>query len=415
MKLPFGNKKEKKEEKKQSEYMLALDIGTTYVKAVIFKKSEGKVYVKGYAKVKQQSNAMRGAMIVNIKKVISTCDLAIGEALSTADKIIGKEKDIKGFETPTPNQVVLGIAGEFVKGVAIMANYEREEPREKITKDEIDDVVESVKEQAFEGVIEDISDEIGVDPDNVVEIGSVVNSTYIDGIKVDDPEGFTGREVSYRVFTTFAPSIHLDSLKEVVRALNLEISSIEVEPYTIARALRGARDENFSGIIIDIGGGTTDVALVDTGGVVGTKMFAYGGDVFTKRLETDFNKEYRDAEEMKMDYSDLKLSDKQAKDIKKSFWKDIPVWVEGVELALGDFEDVEKYPSDIYLCGGGSSLPDIKEGLIEHPWLNVLAFDRFPKTSFIFPNQLEGLVDNTKKMIDPSDIAPAALALSTLE
>jgi cell division protein FtsA len=221
--------------------------------------------------------------------------------------------------------------------------------------------------------------------------------------------------VSYRVFTTFAPSIHLDSLKEVVRALNLEISSIEVEPYTIARALRGARDENFSGIIIDIGGGTTDVALVDTGGVVGTKMFAYGGDVFTKRLETDFNKEYRDAEEMKMDYSDLKLSDKQAKDIKKSFWKDIPVWVEGVELALGDFEDVEKYPSDIYLCGGGSSLPDIKEGLIEHPWLNVLAFDRFPKTSFIFPNQLEGLVDNTKKMIDPSDIAPAALALSTLE
>ena len=413
MKLPFVKRKQQVDPKE--EVMMSLDIGTTYVKVAIFRVEDGEVHIKGYSKVRQQSNAMRGAMIVNIKKVISVCDLAIGEALNMADKIIGEGMEEESYETPTPSKVVLGIAGEFVKGVAIMANYEREDPQEKITQDEIRDVVESVKDQAFAGVVEDISDEIGVDPENIVEIKSVINSTYIDGIKVDDPEGFTGREVSYRVFTTFAPSMHLNSLKEVVNELGLELDSIEVEPYAIARALKGAREETFSGIIIDIGGGTTDIALVDTGGIVGTKMFGYGGNVFTKRIETDFNKEYPEAEEMKMDYGNLKLGEVISKKIKKSIMKDIPVWVEGVELALQDFEDVKKYPSDIYICGGGSGLPEIREGLMEYPWLNVLPFHKFPKTSHIYPNQLEGLVDNTKKLKEPSDVAPAALALSVLK
>lgn len=413
MRLPFGKREQKADP--SEEVMMALDIGTTYVKVVIFKTEEQNLHIKGYAKVRQQSNAMRGAMIVNIKKVISVCDLAIGEALSMADKVIGKDMEEESYETPTPSKVVVGIAGEFVKGVAIMANYEREDPQEKITLEEINDVVESVKDQAFAGVVEDISEEIGVDTESIVEIKSVINSTYIDGIKVDDPEGFTGREVAYRVFTTFAPSMHLNSLKEVVNELGLELDNIEVEPYAIARALKGAREESFSGIIIDIGGGTTDIALVDTGGIVGTKMFAYGGNVFTKRIEIDFNKEYPDAEEMKMDYGKMKLGDVMSKKIKQSMMKDIPVWVEGVELALNDFEDVKKYPSDIYICGGGSALPDIREGLIEYPWLNVLPFQKFPKTSHIYPNQLENLIDDTKKLTDPSDVAPAALALSVLK
>lgn len=413
MKLPFIKRQKKADV--SEEVMMSLDIGTTYVKVIIFKVQDSQVHIKGYSKVRQQTNAMRGAMIVNIKKVIAVCDLAIGEALNMADKTIGEESGDESYETPTPSKVVLGIAGEFVKGVAIIANYEREVPDDKITDDEIRDVVESVKEQAFAGVLEDISEEIGVDPKNIVEIKSVINSTYIDGIKVEDPDGFTGREVAYRVFTTFAPSIHINSLKEVVNALGLELDNIEVEPYAIARALKGARDESFSGIIIDIGGGTTDIALVDTGGIVGTKMFAYGGNVFTKRIEVDFSKEYPDAEQMKIDYSNLKHGEIMQKKIKKSLSKDIPVWVEGVELALGDFEDVKKYPSEIYICGGGSTLPDIREGLMEYPWLNLLPFQKFPKASLIYPNQLEGLIDDTKTLIDPSDVAPAALALSVLK
>lgn len=399
----------------EEEVKLALDIGTAFVKALIFQIKDGEVRVKGYAKVKQQSNSMRGAMIVNMKKVTATCDLAIGEALNMADKILSEERTEESYEAPTPSSVVLGIAGELVKGVAIQVNYEREDPNEKISRDEINEVVESVKEQSFVGVVDDIAEEMGIDTDQIVEINSVIDSTYIDGIKIDDPEGFTGKEVSYRVFSSFAPAIHLNSLKEIASNLDLELTSIEVEPYVVAKALKGAREEGFSGIIVDIGGGTTDIALVDNGGVVGTKMFAYGGTVFTRRLEVDMDVDVDTAEKRKIDYSNLKLSDTEAKAVKSSLAKDIPAWVEGVEISLADFEDVKVYPSDIYLCGGGAGLPDLRTGLIEHPWLQVLNFKRFPKTHYIFPNQLASLVDDTKKLTDQSDIAPAALALSVLD
>lgn len=413
MRLPFGKKNEQKAP--EDEVLLALDIGTSFVKAVIYQKQNNEVHVKGYAKVKQQVNAMRGAMVVNIQKVVSVCDLAIGEALAMADKIIGEERGEENYESPVPSNVVLGIAGELVKGVAIIVNYERENPEEKITQDEVNEVVESVKEQAFTGVVSDIADEIGVDISNIVEINTSINSTYIDGIRVDNPEGFIGKEVSYRVFTIFAPSIHLNSLKEIASALQLEIDAIEVEPYAIAKAINTSRKQNFSGIIIDIGGGTTDIALIDNANIIGTKMFAFGGDVFTKRMEVDYNKDFPEAEKLKMDYSNMKLDETMTKKVKASFAKDIPVWVEGVEVSLSDFEDMKNYPADIFICGGGSELPDIKTGLIEYPWLQVLPFQKYPRTSHLYPNQLERLIDHTKKLVGPSDVAPVALALSTLE
>lgn len=411
---PF-RRKSKNQKEPTDQLQLALDIGTSHIKAVIFEKVEDHIEIKGYSKVKQQTNAMRGAMIVNMKKVISGCDLAIGEALAMADKIISEEKDDPNYEAPAPQNVVLGIAGELVKGVAIMVNYEREEPDDKITMEEINDVVESVREQAFEGVVDEIAEEIGVSPTKIIEINSTINSTYIDGIKIDNPEGFTGSEVSYRVFTTFAPSIHLNSLKQIADELDLDITSIEVEPYVVARALNGSKEESFDGIIIDIGGGTTDVALVNHGEVIGTKMFAFGGDVFTRRVEKEFDIEFPEAEELKMKYSKLNVNETEKQKISNAFAKDIQIWLEGVEVSLSEFEDVKNYPNNIYICGGGSELVDIKEGLIKHPWLQVLPFLKYPRTQHIYPNQLSSIVDKTKKLIEPSDVAPAALALSFLE
>ncbi len=407
MKLPFFNAA-KKNKFSKDETLLALDLGTEFVKAVIFKIIDNKVVAKGYSRTPQQSNAMRGAMIVNIRNVIATADLAIGKALSMAEK--------ENEKLELPKKVILGIAGEFVRGVPIVANYARENPKNKITKEEIDQVVSKVKEQTFVNAKADIAVEIGISPDKIEEISTKVNTTMIDGVRVDDPIGFTGENVGYKVFSTFAPSIHVNSIKEIATALGLEILEIVVEPYAVARTMEGAREDSFGAIFIDIGGGTTDVALVDRGGIIGTKMFAYGGRVFTKRLEIDLKLTYEKAEEMKLDYSSQKLSDIQEKKVRKALEKDIDVWAEGVEISLEEFsEDMKSYPPQIYVCGGGSALPEIREGLISYPWLQVLPFAKFPKMSFLFPNQIADFIDETKTMIDPRDVAPAALARMALE
>jgi len=418
MKLPFLKKKKEKAQA-EGEILLALDIGTEFVKAVLFTadKTTQEVHIKGFGRVKQHGNAMQGAMIINIENVVHTCDRAIGKALQNADKVAVARNRMRGgsVQTQIPKSAIVGIAGELVQGITIVADYNREGPDDKIDKDETDEVVKRIKEQAFKDAVVDISEEIGVDPNSLEEINTKINSTYIDGLKVDNPIGFTGKEVSYKVFSTFAPKIHLNSLRDILKQLKLHVLSIEVEPYTISRAIKGGRAENYSAVIIDIGGGTTDVALVDNGSIIGTKMFAYGGRVFTKRISKDLNIGFAEAEELKLKYSDQKLGKKMETNIKKALAKDVEIWAEGVELALEELEDVDTYPTTFFLCGGGSALPEIKQALIEYPWLQSLAFLKYPDVKYLFPNQLEDIFDETKLAISPEDVAPIALARMIFE
>ena len=407
MKLPFLSKTNKTD----NEVLLALDVGTEFVKAVIFTVEEGETSIKvlGYGRSRQHGSAMKGAMVINIDHVVNACDRAIGEALNHADEIMSKELGVE-YVTPAPEKALLGIAGELVKGVTIIADYSREEPDVKIEQREIDEVITSIKEYSFNQAINDISEETGIETKRLQEINSKINATYIDGVQVDRPLGMTGENISYRVFSTFAPSLHLNSLKEIASQLGLEILTIEVEPYAIARAVKDAKSEKFSAVIIDIGGGTTDIAVIERGSVIATKMFAYGGKVFTKRISNKLKVQIEDAEKIKVDYSNGAVNETQARAIREMLTKDCLVWAQGVELSLSEIEDIDSYPTVFYLCGGGSGLPEIKESLQEYAWLQTLPFAKHPKIEYLYPKQLEDINDVSRSITGPEDIAPLALA-----
>lgn len=401
MKLPFLNGK-KKDENWYSEDLIALDIGTEFVKTVVFNLTGDKVNVLSYKKVRQQPDAMKGAMIINLRNVVENCNLALKDALAEIPE-------------SSPKHMVLGIAGELVQGITIAANMKRENPDLPITKVEIDEVIDKVKEKAFQNALDDVAEKTGMDPNQLEEIDTVINDTYIDGFRVGDPIGFKGTEIKFKIFTTFAPSIHASSLRSLADQLGFEIINIVAEPYAIARSIYGAKDDSFSSIIVDIGGGTTDVAIVQRGGVVGTEMFSFGGRVFTRRLEHSLNLDYNNAEKMKLRYSKKELDETNLKKVRELIAMDSSVWIDGFELALSEFEDVNVYPAEILLCGGGSLLGEIKEEIISHPWLKVLPFNRFPRISYLQPGKLDSINDQTGEPRDPADIAPFALARYTLD
>jgi cell division protein FtsA len=351
---------------------------------------------------------MRGALIINLEQVIDVVDVSIGQAIQAAEQLVGEPVGL-------PQEVIIGIAGELVKGVPIVVNVEREDENKKIARDEVRDIVEQIKEQTFSDAKEQIASDTGIKTSQITEIDTVVNSVYIDGVKVDSPIGFKGKDLVYRVFSTFAPKIHIDSIKEVASALNLKLMKIVVEPYALAMGIENARQEKFSGVFIDIGGGTTDIAVVEQGAIVGTKMFAFGGRVFTKRIEKELGVDYAKAEELKIDYSDQKLGAAEEKQVKLAVAKDMPVWLDGVELSLAGFDDVQEYPSQFYLCGGGALLPEVQQKLLAHPWLQVLPFGKFPKVQYLFPNQVSDVIDLTKKATHPLDVTPMALARMALD
>lgn len=391
----------------KTESFLSVDIGTEYVKTCLCVDRDGEVEVLGYARERQKESSMYAAFILNIDEVVDTVDKSIGKAYKMA-----KELD---ESISAPKSAILGIAGELVKGVTIEVDLQRKNPNSQISAKEMQDFIQKIKKQTFSSTLNDISEEIGISSNQIKELDTTINSTYIDGVKVLNPVGYSGTEILYKVFSTFAPKIHIESINQVAKKLNITVKDIVVEPYAVAMAMKGLRDPNADAIIIDIGGGTTDVAVVKNGDISGTKMFAIGGRVFTKRIQKEMGKTYEESEQMKLDYSNSALDSKTESQISKYFEQDISTWLTGIEIALESFQDIGEFPSNIYLCGGGALLPEIQEGLMTYPWLHSLNFKKFPKINFIFPTNLKDVVDKTKSASLPSDVAPLSLARMILE
>ncbi len=77
--------------------------------------------------------------------------------------------------------------------------------------------------------------------------------------------------------------IHIGAIERTTKELDLDLVAVAAEPFAVARAVVGNDvDNQLSAILIDVGGGTTDIAIVDDGGVEGTKMFGIGGVVLLK-------------------------------------------------------------------------------------------------------------------------------------
>ena len=125
----------------------------------------------------------------------------------------------------------------------------------------------------------------------------------IDGYALTNPVGFQGRHVKIGIFNAFAPLVHLGALQSVASQLDLELLEIVAEPYAVARVLGSDQIRQAGALFVDVGGGTTDVALVRQGGIEGTRMFALGGRAFTKSLADRLDLPFPRAEALKVDYA----------------------------------------------------------------------------------------------------------------
>ena len=378
------------------DYAISLDIGTEFVKVLIFKIEEDKAKILGIGKQRQRLADIQGGVITDIYGVIRNCEAALEQAATQA-KIM-------------PEQVIIGIAGELVKGITTNVKYVRPQENAKITMNELEEIVKKIQEQTFERARKILAFETGHKEVNVKLVNSAVVDVKIDGYHVTNPLGFQGKEIEVGVFNAFAPKVHLGALQTVAESLDLDLLSIAAEPFAVARCMGSDQESDFSGIFIDIGGGTTDIAVVNKGGLLGTKMFALGGRAFTKRIATALGEPFLEAEQDKLAYSAGKLSPSKKDKVERAVKQDAEVWLSGVQLTLEEFSDLDLLPNKILLCGGGGNLPDIKRVLEEASWGRSVAFAKKPNVSFLKPNSVSAVTDETGELKDISDVTPMALA-----
>ncbi len=402
MKLPFFSSSpigKPAGEQFPAEPLVAVDIGTEVLKTLLFTCDAMGVHILSSSRIFQQQHAMKSGVIQALDTVMENCRLGLNQLTESVEP------------ENMPKKVVMGIAGELIHGVSIVVNYDREDQASaEVTYKEQMNIFNQVRENVFNNGRKELADKYGMDQEDIEVLHVTVTGIEIGGMSVDSLVGFTGKKIRLNFYASFAPKTYLEALKKVAGSMELELLGIVSQPFSVARVVAGASERSFNGIFVDVGGGTTDVALVQKGNVVDTQIFSFGGRVFTKRIAREMNLDYRHAEARKLRYSTGELDSKLSSKVRSLLQKDLAVWVEGLKVALESMEDVELFPPFMYLCGGGAMLPDLRRAVIEYPWSEKLRFARFPKVLLVTPEKLDMIDDKHQHLKDAMDITPAGLA-----
>jgi cell division protein FtsA len=384
--------------KKGDQYLVALDIGTEFVKALVGKINthDSSVEIIGVGRAHQGLNDMQAGAIADIAAVVDNCDKALNQAEERA-----------GVSVRT---AIIGIAGELVKGTTTTVRVARREVTKPLDIVEMEKIINLVQQRAQEKAKQQLAWELGGKEVEVRLVNSALVSIEIDGYPVTNPIGFQGKDVVVQLYTAFAPLIHIGALEKTAQELDLDLLAVAAEPFAVSRAVIGNNpNQNLSAILMDVGGGTTDMAVITDGGVQGTKMFGIGGRAYTHAVERDLSVTFKQAEELKVGLSTNRVQASHRPAIEAALGKTADVWIGGIELALSEFTKLDHLPHRMFLCGGGSSLDLLMDKLEDTDWYKALPFTRKPSVHHIQPGQVSGITDSTGKVNDHTFITAMGL------
>jgi cell division protein FtsA len=367
--------------------IVALDIGTEFVKALIGEIEGEAIKIVGVSRVRQRLSDMHSGAIADIAGVVENCDKALSEAEKTAGV--------------SARQAIIGIAGELVKGMTTTIRYQRANPEKRLDMAELTRIMARVQERAFERAKAQLAWESG-NPDLEVRlVNSALVGVHIDGQKVTNPLDFQGKDVAIQLYTAFAPLVHIGAFERAAEELDLVLIAVPAQPFAVARSVTVSDANNaFSAILIDVGGGTTDIAVVNEGGVEGTKMFGIGGRSFTTTIASTLGVDFEKAEALKLSASAGQLDARSQNRVEAAIAKTLAVWQSGLELALSEFKNLDHLPHRVLLCGGGASLTQLVEMLKGGEWHQRLPFTRPPTVEHIQPQEVINITDETGKVTD---------------
>ena len=333
--------------------IVGLDIGTTKICAIVGQLAEnGKINILGIGKSSSQGGVSRG-MVANVSKVVQ----AIQEAVEQAEKV----SQVK------INTAYVGIAGHHIKSLQHRGTLNRHNGDDEIKKEEL---------MRLEQEMENLVLQPGLD------ILHVIPQNYtIDGEEgIRDPEGRIGVRVECNYHIITGETSRAKIIGRAVKNAHLEVADLIVEPVASATAVL-SQDEMEAGVVlVDIGGGTTDICIFENGFISHTAIIPIGGDRITMDLQEAFGILKIQAEEVKVLYGSCfpteqmknevvvipGLTGREPKEISvyaisqviRARMEDIINKVE-FEIVLSGVNNTLN--GGVVLTGGGSSLKEVKQ------------------------------------------------------
>lgn len=339
-----------------SEIIVGLDIGTTKIVAIVGRKNEfGKIEILGMGK--SESFGVARGVVQNIDKTVQSIETAIAEAE------VKSGVDIK--------LVNVGIAGQHIKSVQHRGIKTRASLDEEISQGDIDSLIEDM----FKLVMPPGDEIIDVLPQEYI----IDNES---GIK--NPIGMSGIRLEANFHIITGQMAAAKNIYKCVSKASLEASELTLEPLASAEAVLSDEEKEAGIVLVDIGGGTTDVAIFQDGIIRHTAVIPFGGNIITEDIKEGCTIIKNQAELLKIKFGSALASENQENEIvsipglrgrphKEISIKNLSAIIQArmeeiiehvyFEIKNSGFE--KKLIGGIVITGGGSQLKHIKQ-LVEY-------------------------------------------------
>ena len=336
----------------KSEIVVGLDIGTTKITVLVGKTDQyGKLDILGTGKA--VSNGVMRGVVANIDKTVSSIKVAVDQAeLESGIKI---------------DEVYVGIAGQHIKSLQHRGEMVRDEISEEISKDDLDKLKKNMFKLVTipgEEVIHVIPQEYTVDGEDFIQ----------------DPKGMAGVKIEANFHIITAKVAAVKNIIRCVQKAGLTPKNLILEPFASAVAVLD-NDEKQEGVcLVDIGGGTTDVAIFLDGIIRHTAVIPFGGNVITKDIKQGIQILEKQAEMLKIKFgSAMSSSTKEnvivsipglrGKDPKEVSVRNLSAVIESRMKEIIDLVNYQikssgyqnKLMTGIVITGGGSQLRNLPQ------------------------------------------------------
>lgn len=259
---------------KNSAIIVGLDIGTTKIAVIVGRKNEhGKIEILGYGKV--PSIGVKRGMVANIDNTVQSIKDAVAEAAAKSGV------DIKF--------VNVGIAGLHIKSLQHRGNIIRENSEVEISQEDIDKLCNSMYNLNMspgEEILDVIPQEFSIDGEH--------------GIMT--PKGMIGSSLEANFHIIIGQTAAAKNIYKCVRKAGLEVVELILEPIASSVAVLSEEEKEAGVVLVDIGGGTSDIAIFHSGIIRHTAVIPLGGEILTEDIKEGCSIIKKYAEELKIKF-----------------------------------------------------------------------------------------------------------------
>jgi cell division protein FtsA len=336
----------------KEQIIAAIDIGTTKIVTIIGKiNANNRLEVLGMGRT--VSKGVKRGVVLNIEETVSAIELTVAEA----EKMTGLKL----------KEAFVGIAGQHIRSIRNRGYVNRDSYEDEITKSDIDRLVSDMYK---------IPVDVGEEIIHVLPQNFIVDSET--GVK--NPIGMSGKRLEANFHIVIGQIASARNLEKCVNRVGIKVRQMILEPLASSEAVLTDDEKEAGVVLVDIGGGTTDIAVYYDDIIRHTAVIPFGGNVITRDIKEGCSIIQRQAESLKIQFGsafgDLAPEDKvvtilgiSGREAKEISFKSLAFIIQSrmeeiIDHILFEIENsgyLDKLAAGIVITGGGALLKHLPQ------------------------------------------------------